>query len=447
MIGASMLSPELQAFQADVHAEVKRLITPGLLFALDRNEIPYPLDFIRAMGGLGLLGVNVRAESGGRGLTIQHDALISEEVGYWGTAAMACARTFTAHVGYVLDRHGSPAVHERYLKPMLAGRKIVCQGMTEPAVGSNVAGVKTRLTRDGQGYVLSGQKRFVDGAQTADFILAAARLGEQDDPRADFVAVCVDTSDPGFLIRDVQCDWHGFRGMGSSWIEFRDVRVEPEQIVGSPGQGWQILMEELLVERVVMTRAQLGGARRALAIASNYAEHRETFGAPLQSQPVIGGKVAECAAKLDAAYLLNDRAAALLDRGAGRGATMDVAMNKLLGTEYAWQVADEAIQIIGGMGYTTKYPVERIQRDLRAARLTGGSSEMMKLLIQREAFRRLHDPDFRSEFVSNELDGSPVWGEALAADEPFHPSRQTVLTPSRPKHVPSERSDAPGYRP
>jgi alkylation response protein AidB-like acyl-CoA dehydrogenase len=92
MIGASMLSPELQAFQADVHAEVKRLVTPGLLFALDRNEIPYPLDFIRAMGGLGLLGVNVRAESGGRGLTIQHDAQISEEVGYWGTAAMACAR-------------------------------------------------------------------------------------------------------------------------------------------------------------------------------------------------------------------------------------------------------------------------------------------------------------------------------------------------------------------
>jgi hypothetical protein len=444
MIGASMLTPELQAFQAEVHAEVKRLVTPGLLFALDRNEIPYPLDFIRAMGGLGLLGVNVRAESGGRGLTVLHDAVISEEVGYWGTAAMACARTFTAHVGHVLDRYGSAAIHERYLEPMLAGRKIACQGMTEPAVGSNVAGARTRLTRDGAGYVLTGQKRFVDGAQTADFILAAARLGEHEDPRADFVAVCVDTRDPGFLIRDVQCDWHGFRGMGSSWIELRDIRVEPEQIVGGPGQGWQILMDELLVERVVMSRAQLGGARRALAIAANYAEHREAFDRTLKGQPVIGFKVAECAAKLDAAYLLNDRAAVLLDRGIGRAATMDVAMAKLLGTEYAWQVADEAIQIIGGMGYTTKYPVERIQRDLRAARLTGGSSEMMKLLIQRDAFRRLHDPDFRDEFVSNELGGSPVWGEALAADDAFHPSRQTVLSPSRPKYVPSERPDGPG---
>src|SRR5262245_53984468 len=318
MIGASMLSPEFQAFQADVHAEVKRLVTPGLLFALDRNEIPYPLDFIRAMGGLGLLGVNVRAESGGRGLTVLHDAVISEEVGYWGTAAMACARTFTAHVGHVLDRYGSPAIHDRYLKPMLAGQKIACQGMTEPAVGSNVAGARTRLTRDGSGYVLSGQKRFVDGAQTADFILAAARLGEHDDARADFVAVCVDTRDPGFLIRDVQCDWHGFRGMGSSWIEFRDIRVQPEQIVGTPGQGWQILMDELLGGAVVMSRAQLGGARRALAIASNYAEHRESFDRTLKAQPVIGGKVAECAAKLDAAYLLSDRAAALLDRGLGR---------------------------------------------------------------------------------------------------------------------------------
>jgi hypothetical protein len=123
---------------------------------------------------------------------------------------------------------------------------------------------------------------------------------------------------------------------------------------------------------------------------------------------------------------------------------MEVAMAKLLGTEYAWQVADEAIQILGGMGYTTKYPVERIQRDLRAARLTGGSSEMMRLLIQRGAFRRLHDPDFRDEFVSNELAGSPVWGELLAADEAFHPSRQTVLMPSRPKYVPAEAPDRSG---
>ncbi len=443
MIGASMLSPELQAFQADVHERVKGLVAPGLLFALDRNEIPYPLEFIRAMGELGLLGVNVRAASGGRGLTVCHDAIISEEVGYWGTAAMACARTFTAHVGHVLDRYGSAAIHERYLRPMLAGRKIACQGMTEPTVGSNVAGSRTLLTRDGAGYVLNGQKRFIDGAQTADFILAAARLGQSDDPRTDFVAVCVDTSDPGFLIRDVQCDWHGFRGMGSSWIEFRDVRVSPEQIVGRPGQGWQILMDELLVERVVMSRAQLGGARRALAIAANYAEHREAFSTSLQQQPVIAFKVAECAAKLDAAYLLNDRAATLLDRGLGRGASTEIAMSKLLGTEYAWQVADEAIQIIGGMGYTTKYPVERIQRDLRAARLTGGSSEMMKLLIQRGAFRRLHDPDFRGDLVSNELEGSPVWGEALAADEAFHPSRQTVLMPPRPKYVASESSERP----
>ena len=101
MIGQSMLSAELQTFQSEVHAQVKKLVTPGLLFALDRNEIAYPLDFIRAMDGLGLLGVNVRAESGGRGLGILHDALISEEVGYWGTAAMACARTFTAHVGRI----------------------------------------------------------------------------------------------------------------------------------------------------------------------------------------------------------------------------------------------------------------------------------------------------------------------------------------------------------
>lgn len=435
MIGANPLDPELQQFQEEVRSIVKELITPELLFAMDRNEVLYPEDFIRAMGKHGLLAVSVRKESSGRGLTILHDAIISEEAGYWGNASIACARTFTAHIGYVLDRYGSPYIHEKYLRPLLRGEIIACQGMTEPTIGSNVAGTQTMLTRQGDGYVINGQKRFIDGAQTADFILVSARLGEHEDPRKDFVAVVVDTSDPGYLIREVQTDWHGFRGMGSSWIELRNIPVRPEQIVGEPGQGWQILMEELLVERVIMTRAQLGGARRALSIAANYAMHRETFGKRLREHQDVAFKVADCAAKLDAAYLLNNRAADLLQQGLARRATTEVAMSKYLGTEWAWEIADTAMQIIGGMGYTTKYPVERIQRDLRAARLTGGSSEMMKLLIQRGAFDRLHDPDFKGEYVSNELEGSPVWGELLAAGEPFHPSEKTVKAPERPKYV------------
>src|SRR5690606_6055022 len=117
-----------------------------------------------------------------------------------GNASIACARTFTAHIGYVLDRYGSPYIHENYLRPLLRGEKIACQGMTEPTIGSNVAGTQTFLRRQGNGYILNGQKRFIDGAQTADFILVSARLGMHDDPRKDFVAVVVDTSDPGFLI-------------------------------------------------------------------------------------------------------------------------------------------------------------------------------------------------------------------------------------------------------
>jgi acyl-CoA dehydrogenase len=428
MIGSDVfLTEEERQFAEECGAFIKRLVTPDFLRQLDRNEIPYPTEFIRRMGEAGYLGVNVPQEHGGAGLRILHDALVSELTGYYGTAALACARTFTAHIGYVLSRYGSRVIHERYLRPMLKGTAIACQGMTEPEAGSDLAAIRTRLTRDGTGWRLNGQKRFVDGAQTAHFMLAAARLGDHEDPRQDVVAVVVDTSDPGFLIREVQADWHGFRGMGSAWVEFRNVRVEPEQVVAEPGQAWQLFMEELLVERAVMARAQLGQARRALEIATNYARHRKTFGVPLAAHQDIAFRLARAATDLDAAYLLDTRALRLLDQGVGRGADMEVAMAKYFATEHAWRVADEALQILGGMGYTTKYPVERIQRDTRAARITAGSSEIMQLVIARHVLRRLADERFDGRLVGRELEGSPVWPEWGAAPLPFHPGEATWL--------------------
>jgi alkylation response protein AidB-like acyl-CoA dehydrogenase len=432
MIGETDLHPQEASYQDQCDSYVKGIVTPDLLRKLDRNEIPYPEEFIRAMGKAGYLGVNVPAHVGGPGKDILHDALVSEVTGYHGTATMACARTFTAHIGYVLSRYGSESIRRNYLLPMLAGDVIACQGMTEPGAGSDLSAIQTTLVRDGNGWRLNGQKRFVDGAQTAGFMLAAARLGKSEDPRNDFVAVIVDTRDPGFLIREVQCDWHGFRGMGSAWVELRNVYVRDDQIVGEPGAAWKIFMEELAVERVVMTRAQLGQARRALEIAVNYALSRKTFGKPLIEHQTIAFRIAQAAAKLDAAYLLNTRAARLLDQGYGRKAELEVSMAKYLGTEYAWEVADEALQIIGGIGYTTKYPVERIQRDTRAARLTGGSSEMMQMLIARNVIRKLRDEAFDAARVGNELDGSPVFRDWGRAPEPFHPSEKVVLPTVQP---------------
>jgi hypothetical protein len=431
MLGDLDLFLPEKTFRASCDNAVESLVTPALLQALDRNEVAYPDDFIRQMGERGLLGRNVPKENGGPGGTFLEDAMVSELTGYHGTATMACARTFTAHIGYVLSRYGSKTIQERFLQPMLAGTMIACQGMTEPGAGSDLSRIESRLVPDGLGWRLRGQKRFVDGAQTAGFMLAAARLGESTDPRRDFVAVVIDTRDPGFIIREVQNDWHGFRGMGSAWVEFRDVHVDPENVVGVPGQAWTLFMEELIVERVVMARAQLGQAERALRIATNYAQHRNTFDRPLFDHEAVSFRLAHAAAQLDAAYLLDNRAARLLDQHSGdtigRNHELEAAIAKYVGTEAAWQAADDAIQVIGGMGYTTKYPVERIQRDTRAARITGGSSEMMQLIIARHLKKEWVDATFREDLVGHEVDGSPVFNGWNPAPEGFHPTDKQRL--------------------
>jgi hypothetical protein len=368
---------------------------------MDRNEILYPTDYLRAMAKHRYLGVQVPVELNGGGRTILHDALVNELAGYWGSAALACARSFTSHGGWILWKYGSPHLHEHYLRPTLAGEKFVCQALTEPGAGSDAAAIATRAERRGPVYVLNGQKRFIDGAQSVDYTIVAAKVREGGH---DAIAMfCVDTDRPGYVIKEVQTDWMGFRGLGSSWIAFENLEIPAANLIGEESQGWKILMEELALERVVATRAQLGQAYLALTIAANYALHRKTFGKRLSDHQAVAFRVAELATKLDAAYLLNTRAARLLDAGLGKEVRAEVAMAKLMGVETAWKVVDESLQILGGIGYTKKYPVERILRDVRASRLTAGSTEMMKLIIQEVAFDRLQDSDFPASWVGNEL--------------------------------------------
>ena len=404
MIGDTMLAPGETRYQEQVRHFLARNLDPTLVECMDRNEVTYPKDFIRLMASQRYLGACIPSEYNGGGRSILEDALVNEEVGFFGSAALACARTFTSHVGWILYRYGSGHIKEGYLKPMLAGEKITAQAMTEPTAGSDLAAVRTTARRSGDRYIVRGEKRFIDGALDADFMAVAVRSGNSDDPRRSLSVLLVDTKSPGYLVKEVHGNWHGFRGLGSAWIVFDDVEVPLDNLLGEENEGWRYLMEELQVERVVATRAQLGQARRALQIAANYAGQRTAFGKKLREHQHIAFKIAEMATKLDAAALLDTRAARLLDAGRFQEARMEVAMAKWFGAQYAWEVADDALQILGGIGYTQKYPVERILRDVRAARLTAGSSEMMALIIQRRAFEKLHDPNFPAERVGAELD-------------------------------------------
>jgi alkylation response protein AidB-like acyl-CoA dehydrogenase len=408
MIGHDQLSPEERAYQQEADAFLADLIEDELIAAMDAWAIPYPTDFIRAMAQRHYLGACVPSADGGGGRSILEDALINERVGYHGSAALACARTFTSHVGWILSTYGSPYVKEHYLGPMLRGGKITAQALTEPGAGSDLGAVQTTARRVGDRYIVNGEKRFLDGARTADFISCAVRTADGANPRTTLSVLLVDTSHPGYEVLEEHVNWLGFRGMGSAWVRFNDVEVPVENLLGEEGNGWHYLSQELLIERVAATRAQLGQALRALEIAATYAEERETFGQKLRDHQWIAFKVAEAATRLDAAAMLNTRAGRMLDAGLWDEAKMEVAMNKWFGVEAAWQTVDDALQIMGGIGYTQKYPIERILRDVRASRFTAGSTEMMALIIQRRAFDRLRDPKFRRELVGREVEGSPV---------------------------------------
>ena len=312
-------------------------------------------------------------------------------------------------MGWILSTYGSSHIKERYLGPMLRGEKIVAQALTEPGAGSDLGAVQTTAVRRGDRYIVNGEKRFLDGAQTADFISTAVRTAEGDNPRSTLSVLLIDTSHPGYQVLEEHKNWLGFRGMGSAWVRFDNVEVPVDNLLGEEGNGWSYLSQELLIERVVATRAQLGQALRALEIAATYAEERETFGKKLRDHQWASFKVAECATRLDAAALLNTRAGRMLDDAVlWEEAKMEVAMAKWQGVEAAWQTCDDAMQIMGGIGYTQSYPVERILRDVRASRFTAGSTEMMALIIQRRAFERLQSPGFRRELVGREIDGSPI---------------------------------------
>jgi alkylation response protein AidB-like acyl-CoA dehydrogenase len=175
MIGDPLLSPEERAYRDQASQAISALIPPDLPERMDRNEILYPKEYLKEMAKRRYLGVPVPAALNGGGRDILSDALVNEQAGYWGSAALACCRSFTSHGGVILWKYGSPYLHDHYLRPTLAGEKFVCQALTEPGAGSDAAAIQTTAERRGKTYILNGQKRFIDGAQSVDYIIGRPR--------------------------------------------------------------------------------------------------------------------------------------------------------------------------------------------------------------------------------------------------------------------------------
>jgi len=331
----------------------------------------------------GLYAANMPAEVGGAGLDTLSWLLYEREL---GRANYALHWTCVARPSNILLA-GTEAQREKYLYPCIRGEKWDCLAMTEPGAGSDLRGMKASAKQDGDHWVLNGTKHFISHADLADFAICFMASGEEDTPRGKkklITAFFVDKGTPGFTVRDGYRNV-SHRGYTNAILEFDNCRVPKEQILGEVHKGFEVANAWLGATRLQVASTCLGRADRALGHAVQYAAERHQFGQSIGKFQGISFKLADMAMELKAAELLTWEAAWKFDEGSVTEA--DMSMAKLKATEVLAFIADEAIQIHGGMGLMDDLPLERIWRDARVERIWEGTSEIQRHIISRQMLR------------------------------------------------------------
>jgi alkylation response protein AidB-like acyl-CoA dehydrogenase len=289
---------------------------------------------------------------------------------------------------------------------MLAGKRTAAEALTEPRGGSDFFGTTTVAERSGDEFILSGQKRFIVGAEGADFFLVYARTDPEAAPHRGISAFLVERG-PGVDVEYVY-GLLGTRGGGTGRLVFRGARVPAENLLGSLHGGSEIFHRMMVPERMTTAGGAIGLARAALEIAVRYSDRRKAFGQKIREFEGVSFKVAESLTRLDAARALVAATARLIDAGDDPGRVRRyVSESKKFSTETAWDVINHAMQILGGIGYTNVYPVERMLRDSRLMMIWTGTNEIMNLVIQHEFYR---------EFLRAQPTGRPSEGDAAEAE-------------------------------
>ena len=328
----------------------------------------------------GIYAANMPEEVGGAGLDAVTLVLFEKEL---GKAGFALQYTGVARPSNILLA-GTPEQRERYLLPCVRGERVECLAMTEPEAGSDVRAIRTRAVRDGDGWRIKGTKHFISHAEESDFVILLARTGTDEMGRATMSMFLVDLDTPG-VTRHAGYRNVSHRGYTNSIIDFEDVRVPGDALLGEEDQGFALAGTWLGATRLQVAATCLGRAERALDLSIEHAATRVQFGQPIGRFQGVGFKLADMATELRSAELLTLYAAWRVDQGTATDA--DIAMAKLKATEMLAMVADEAIQIHGGMGLMDELPLERIWRDARIERIWDGTSEIQRHIIARSLLR------------------------------------------------------------
>lgn len=401
-----IMDDEAREIQREVRRFVRDEVSADYIRAMDREEIRYPREFVEKLAAQRLLGLRFDPRWGGRGLKWTAEVAAEEEVGVLGTA-LGCAFVMPSIVGEALHVFGTDEQKERFLKPILRGEKISAEALTEPRGGSDFFGATTRAVLDGDDFVVNGQKRFVVGAAEADIFLVYCRTNfEPKAHKYSRISALIIERGPGVEAEYIY-GLMGTRGGGTGRLVFRDVRVPKENLIGGLHGGATVFNQMMVPERMTSAAASLGGARAALEIAARYSHRRHAFGEPIRRFQAVNFKVADCITQLDAARALVYLAARAVDENAPYARRL-VSEAKKFATDMAWNVTNQAMQIMGGIGYTDVYPIEKIVRDTRLTQIWTGTNEVMSLLIQHEYYR---------EVLEGPADARDIEKDALRLDE------------------------------
>jgi butyryl-CoA dehydrogenase len=372
-----LLSEDHRAVQDAVRAYVQAEIAPRAA-AWDKSH-QFPAEQLRGLAALGCYGVAVPAEHGGAGLDYLALAVILEEIAAGDGATSTIVSVNNCPVCSILMAYGDDWQKKTFLEPLARGDMLGAFCLTEPHVGSEAGGLRTTAVRDGDRYVLNGVKQFITSGRNGDVAIVMA-VTDKAAGKKGISAFLVPTRTPGYNVARVE-DKLGQHASDTAQIVFEDCRVPAAHRLGEEGMGLKIALSGLEGGRIGIASQSVGMARAAFDCALAYSKERRSFGQPIFEHQALQFKLADCATQIEAARQLIWHAAALKD--AGVPCLKEAAMAKLFASEMAERVCSAAIQVLGGYGYVSDFPVERIWRDVRVCQIYEGTSEVQKILIGR----------------------------------------------------------------
>jgi isovaleryl-CoA dehydrogenase len=350
---------------------------------IDRTN-QFPIDLWPRMGALGLHGITVEEDYGGAGLGYLEHVVAMEEV---SRASASVGLSYGAHSNLCVNqirRNGSDEQKRRYLPQLISGEHVGALAMSEPGAGSDVVSMKTRAEKRGDRYVLNGSKMWITNGPVAQTLVAYAKTDPEAGPRG-ITAFLVEKGTKGFSTAQ-KLDKLGMRGSDTCELVFEDCEVPEENVLGEVGRGVKILMSGLDYERAVLAAGPLGIMQACMDVAMPYVHERKQFGEPIGRFQLVQGKIADMYVTMNACKAYVYAVAKACDRG--ETTREDAAGAILFSSEKATQLALDAIQLLGGNGYTNDYPTGRLLRDAKLYEIGAGTSEIRRMLIGRELFEK-----------------------------------------------------------